>query len=353
MPDSTIPAELNDTMNTNAILLFCISTGTPPSPHPSTFLSYIHSLPQWEQLLLERVHLHTDAFTIAAHLSQPDNKWITVSDSSEENSQASFGWVIAQTSGQHIAQCNGPTHGHKPTSYRSEGYGILSLLRSFLNLSTYTYQTTPKHLTMNTNLESWVKTIIALMWDMFFLNETIISDWDIAQNIISSLVQFQHKPSLSHVKGYQDSQVSYTQLSLPANLKFDTDYLTSRYRALPDLQFNIIPAITGCNAYVSIVGNTITSNFAPELRQAASLAALEIYLSGKYSWLGLIYTNIDWTAHYTSIKKSSMPHKFIIKFIHRWLPIRNMTHRYHTKYDAKCPSCSHDTEDINPFLWCP
>ena len=48
-----------------------------------------------------------------------------------------------------------------------------------------------------------------------------------------------------------------------------------------------------------------------------------------------------------------MPHKFIIKFIHRWLPIRNMTHMYHTKYDAKCPSCSHNTEDINHFLWCP
>ena len=30
-----------------------------------------------------------------------------------------------------------------------------------------------------------------------------------------------------------------------------------------------------------------------------------------------------------------------------------MTHRYHTKYDAKCLSCLHDTEDINHFLGCP
>ena len=73
----------------------------------------------------------------------------------------------------------------------------------------------------------------------------------------------------------------------------------------------------------------------------------------KYSWLELIYNNIDWTAHYASIKKSSMPHKFIIKFIHGWLPIGNMTHRYHTKYNAKCPSCSHNPEDINHFLQCP
>ena len=185
-------------MNTNTILLFCTLTRTPPSPHRSTFLSYIHSLPQWEQLLLKRVHLHTDAFTVASHLSQPDNKWIAVSDGSVQQSQASFGWVIAQTSGQHIAQCNGPAHRHKPNSYQLEGYGILSLLRFFLNLSTYTYQTTLKHLPMYTDKETWVKTINAVMWDMFFLNETIISDWDILQNIISSLMQFQHEPTLSH-----------------------------------------------------------------------------------------------------------------------------------------------------------
>ena len=30
-----------------------------------------------------------------------------------------------------------------------------------------------------------------------------------------------------------------------------------------------------------------------------------------------------------------------------------MLHRYHTKYEAKCPSCSHNAEDINHFLQCP
>ena len=119
-------------------------------------------------------------------------------------------------------------HGHKPTSYRSEGYGILSLLQFVLNLSTYTYQTTPKHLTVYTDSESWVKTINAVTWDMFFLNQTITSDWDILQNIISSLTQFQHNPTLSHVKGHQDAQSSYAQLSLLAQLNIDADCLISK-----------------------------------------------------------------------------------------------------------------------------
>ena len=101
------------------------------------------------------------------------------------------------------------------------------------------------------------------------------------------------------------------------------------------------------------MGKTITSNLAMEFRHAASLTSLVIYLSDKYSWSGYIYTNIDWTAHYASIKKSSVPHKFIVKFIHGWLPIGNMTNRYHSKYDAKCQSCLHDSEAINQFLQCP
>ena len=83
------------------------------------------------------------------------------------------------------------------------------------------------------------------------------------------------------------------------------------------------------------------------------MASLEKYLLDKYNWSAPIYNNINWTAHYASIKKSSPPHKFIIKFIHGWLPIRNMMHRFHTKYEAKCPSCSHNPEDINHFLQCP
>ena len=73
MPINTIPAKLNFTTNTTTILPFSTSAKPPPSPNPSTFLSYIHSLPQWEQLLLEWVQLHTDAFTLASHLSQSEN----------------------------------------------------------------------------------------------------------------------------------------------------------------------------------------------------------------------------------------------------------------------------------------
>ena len=98
MPINTIPAELNFTTNTTTILSFSTSAKPPPSPNPSTFLSLIHTLPQWEQLLLKWVQLHIDAFTLASHLSQTEIKWIAVSDGSVQHSQASFSWIISHTS---------------------------------------------------------------------------------------------------------------------------------------------------------------------------------------------------------------------------------------------------------------
>ena len=80
---------------------------------------------------------------------------------------------------------------------------------------------------MYTDSESWVKTINAVTWDMFFLNENIPSDCDILQNIISSLTQFQNKATLSDIKGHQDAQALYAQLPLLAQLNIDADRLNS------------------------------------------------------------------------------------------------------------------------------
>ena len=114
MPVNTVRTELNFTTNTTTILPFSTLPKPPPSPNPSTFLSYIHSLPQCEQLLLERVQLHTDAFTLASHLSQSEINWIAVSNGSVQHSQASFRWIMSHTSRQCIAHAVGLRTGTNP-----------------------------------------------------------------------------------------------------------------------------------------------------------------------------------------------------------------------------------------------
>ena len=43
--------------------------------------------------------------------------------------KASFGWAIPSADKTRLATCFGPTQGFKPSSYRAEGYGALSVLR--------------------------------------------------------------------------------------------------------------------------------------------------------------------------------------------------------------------------------
>ena len=51
---------------------------------------------------------------------------IIASDGSAPALKGSFAWNISDTHGKRLAQCCGPVYGYRISSYRAEGYGILS-----------------------------------------------------------------------------------------------------------------------------------------------------------------------------------------------------------------------------------
>jgi hypothetical protein len=55
-------------------------------------------------------------------------------DGSAPDGKGSFAWLISDGTGNTLAQCMGPVFGAGVTSFRAEGYGILSLLRFLLRL---------------------------------------------------------------------------------------------------------------------------------------------------------------------------------------------------------------------------
>ncbi len=56
-----------------------------------------------------------------------------------------------------------------------------------------------------------------------FPNATLAADWDITNEIVSSLQQLQTSPDLVHVKGHQDDHVPYRSLPLNAQPNVDVD----------------------------------------------------------------------------------------------------------------------------------
>jgi hypothetical protein len=66
------------------------------------------------------------------------NPFRNASDGSIEfSTHGSFGWSVSLPNGKHLATCSGPVYAAKPSSYRAEGYQMLSLLHFFTRLFEY------------------------------------------------------------------------------------------------------------------------------------------------------------------------------------------------------------------------
>ena len=99
------------------------------------FSAYITTLDPWEVDLLQFVNIHTDVFTTLGKLQQGFSA--ACDGSVRHTTNASFGWIISTNAGERLVQAYGPVRGYRPTSYRAEGYGMLSVLRFITRIQLY------------------------------------------------------------------------------------------------------------------------------------------------------------------------------------------------------------------------
>jgi hypothetical protein len=120
-----------------------IPQGPTIPPQASTFTAHIAQLDPWESELLVDIQATADPQTILQRLSEG----ITiVCDGSVNSYEAgSFGWVLSDNEGHRLARCSGPARGYRISSYRAEGYGMLSIFRYICQLYTYTGRTPSTH----------------------------------------------------------------------------------------------------------------------------------------------------------------------------------------------------------------
>jgi hypothetical protein len=66
-------------------------------------------------------------------------------------------------------------------------------------------------------------------------------------------------------------------------------------------------------------------------------------------------SNIDWKSHSHAIRSVPIPNRtFLIKFLHRWLPVGKRVHQYNPSiYPSHCPSCLLPIEDFDHTFRCP
>ena len=100
-----------------------------------------------------------------------------------------------------------------------------------------------------------------------FPNISLAADWDVVHEIVESMRQLTHPPTITHIKGHQDRTKSNEQLSLPAQLNVDADALADSYMTHHHDQHRKAPLLPQSGCLLHLPEGTITN----QLQQLKSI----------------------------------------------------------------------------------
>ena len=335
-----------------------------PVPRPMadmTFSEYIQSLDAWETELLHDVEMDGDPFEFCVDL-QPYQR--AVSDGSvRHHNQGAFGWTIRNEQGQRVAAGMGPASGSRPTSYRAEAYGMLSLLRFLIRIREYTSMNFQWIGVIATDSQSLLDTLNGVdevnnsnddlpmsSTDGNIVLDVLIPDWDVLVEIQRSLDQLP-QIKLDYVKGHQDRTTPYAQLDQMAQLNVDADAKAGQYQDEFGAVRPIAQLMPHTGAHLVGPEGTITAHYQNFMRYQASATPLQTYLMSKYNWSQHVFDVINWDAHGAALKKVTKRRIHYIKMIFDILPTNSQANRY-DKGTRTCPTCANEQETRDHILRC-
>jgi hypothetical protein len=322
------------------------------TPTPSTFPDFLASLRGWDHALFADLHLEVDPFTLIELLAGA--KILGVSDGSAKCRMGSFGWVISTPEGRRLVYCAGLAPGNKTSSFRSEGYGMLSLIRFFLHLFTFCGQYTFPRLYLSTDNEGLL-TRIEDDLDKFYKtpNATLAPDWDLVEEIVNTIALLPRIPRFSHVKGHQDDDVPYEELPLVAQLNVDADRYANKFMNNEGYVCTRVPRLGSNKAQLHVGGETINSHYKGVIRRAETGPILRAYIQERNNWNDTVMDSIEWEAHGSAISKFYDRRVHIIKLCHDLLPTGRIVHRYDKTKPHECIKCKAANEDRDHIIRCP
>ncbi|KAI2496026.1 hypothetical protein MHU86_18499 [Fragilaria crotonensis] len=277
-----------------------IASGREPASG-TTFDEFVNTLDPWEIDVLRMTTMHVDPNALCEALSHGLR---AASDGSVRfTTQGAFGWVLSTDQGLQAATGMGPARGPRPSSYRAEGYGLLSILRFLIRIAEFTGR-----------VEAWRGVLF--------------------------------------IKGHQDEKIPYAQLPLLARLNVDADAMAGRFQDLhgQDRPLALITPRTG--VHLHLLEGTVTSSHAAHLRHAYCGPPLLEYLRIKNGWSSSTVHSINWQAHGSALRKQITHRIHFVKFVHDVLPTHSRQNRM-DKGKRTCPCCLSLHEDRDHILRCP
>ena len=311
--------------------------------------------------LLKDTEMDEDPFEFCISL-QPFQR--AASDGSvRHHRQGAFGWTIRHEHGQRVATGMGPASGSKPTSYRAEAYGgMLSLLRFLIRIREYTSMQFHWNGVIATDSQSLLDTLNGVdeleQRDNLPTNlnggrvvlDLLTPNWDVLIEIQRSMEQLP-QIRLEYVKGHQDRDLPYDQLSLMAQLNVDANTKAGQYQDAFKAVRPIAKMMTSTGAHRVGPDGTITSHYQKAIRYQATEAPLRTYLMNKYKWTPAVFDVIHWSAHGAALRKVSKRCIHYTKMVFDILSTHSQSNKY-DKGHQTCPTCDNTVENRDHILRC-
>jgi ribonuclease HI len=287
-----------------------------------------------------------------------------VSDGSvRHHTHGAFGWVLSSSTGERLAYGMGPASGRKPTSYRAEAYGLLSLMQFLSRVKEYSAMHEYWSGTIGTDSQSVLETLHGGHLDLQVVDtpvdlsrgrvvlEPLCPDWDVLIEIQDAMTHLLHV-QLAHVKGHQDRDQSYERLNLMVGqLNVDADHKASAFQDTHGSARPLVPISSLTKAHLILLDGTVTGNYDKHLRHEATAKPLLEYIRRKNLWTQSVMDSIHWSAHGLALKRQTTRQTHMVKLLHEMLPTTGQANKFdHGK--RQCPLCPSQTEDRDHILCC-
>jgi len=351
----------------------------PSGPIPGTFQAFLDSLDLWESSLFHSLQCHCDPFTMIEKFKTIGFK--AASDGSVRyDTDGAFGWVLSLPNSERLATCSGPAMGANISSYRAEGYGMLSILRFIHRLFQYTSSKFSEltsadiggilacdNLSLVRNVQYLQNPTRPVMEEEEGFatdpasairsnkdNSTNTSDWDVVNEINHTLQEMTFPVFVEWIKGHQDDKKPYHELTLLAQLNVDADRAAGEFQdqhGHPRPQAIRFPHNP---AQLTISNGTITHAYKSRLRDSVSEKPLRDHIKERTKWSDSTMSTVDWKAHGRALNRHSEIRCNLVKLVHDILPTNALVAKYHPgDREKKCPSCSAISEDRDHVIRCP
>eukprot|EP00957_Ditylum_brightwellii_P065333 4955442-Ditylum_brightwellii.AAC.1 len=224
-------------------------------------------LEPWDNFLHKDLVLEISVYEIA-QICQIDAHINISSNSSfiKEENVMTFGWIIINNDKEILAEHAGPAFG-QVTSFRVEGYGILSASQFLYHISKYTNQTIKCDMNIYIDDEGIVKRLKdQLAYTHDYLFNTLEPVWDVVAQVADTLKQYNSLITITHVKSHQDDNTLFDKLTMPARLNIAADNLATNYIIQHGTPCMKVPRMKIKCVQLCTMTGAITSHYSKKIR---------------------------------------------------------------------------------------